>query len=158
MRLTRVQAALAAGGGALAGTAPPIVMAAVPASATPAAATSSPSVVVVQCNGQGSVKPAKMLEPWCMPSSQYISGLSWTSWQSNAFGSGTFKINTCTPSCAAGKYKSFPILTVLWGAKSWPHHAGHKYFSHLTWIYTGTLPKGVKSASQTVGLSPTGAP
>jgi hypothetical protein len=158
MRLTRVQAALAAGVVALAGTATAIVMAAVPASATPAAATSSPSVVVVQCSGQGSVKPAKMLEPWCMPSSQYISGLSWTSWQSNAFGSGTFKINTCNPSCAAGKYKSYPILTVLWGAKSWPHHAGHKYFSHLTWIFTGTLPKGVKSASQTVALSPTGAP
>jgi hypothetical protein len=92
-----------------------------------------------------------------MPSSQYIAGLSWTSWKSNAFGSGTLKVNDCVPNCATGKYIKYPILVVLWRAQSWPRHSG-KYFSRLTWIFTGKRPQGQKVAAQTFNLSATGAP
>jgi len=87
-----------------------------------------------------------------MPSQQYISGLSWTSWKSVAFGSGTLKVNNCTPSCAHGKYIKYPILVVLWRAQPWPHHAGRQYFSRLTWILTGKRPPGAHTAAQTYFL------
>jgi hypothetical protein len=165
MRFTRARYAITAGVAVLAGaaTAAAIVVA-VPASAKPAAPaaptapTSSPSVVLVQCNGTAVVKPTSYDPPFCMPSSQFISGLSWTSWKSNAFGAGTLKVNSCNPSCAAGKYDKFPILVVLWGAKSWPHHSGRQYFSRLTRIFTGKRPRAAKTAAQTYDLSPTGAP
>jgi hypothetical protein len=164
MRFTRTRTVITAGVAALAGaaTAAAIVLA-VPASAKPAApaahaapATSVP--VLVQCNGKGAVGPTSIDPPFCMPSSQFISGLKWTSWKSNAFGSGTLEVNSCNPSCAAGKYNKFPILVVLWGAKAWPHHSGSQYFSQLTWILTGKRPHGAKTAAQTYKLSATGAP
>jgi hypothetical protein len=161
MRFTRTRTVITAGVAALAGAATAAaILVAVPASAKPAAhaAPASQPVVLVQCNGTGVVKPTTYDPPFCMPSSQFISGLSWTSWSGNAFGSGTLKVNSCNPNCASGKYLKFPILVVLWGAKSWPHHSGRQYFSELTWIFTGKRPSGVKTAAQTYSLSATGAP
>jgi hypothetical protein len=157
MRLTRSRSIFAAGVVAVAGTAAAVLVA-VPASAKPAAPASPRPVVVVNCAGQGVVKPTTFDPPFCMPSSQFVSGLSWVSWRSNAFGSGTLEVNSCNPSCASGKYLKFPILVVLWGAKSWPQHSGRQYFSRLTWIFTGKRPQPVKTAAQTYDLLPTGAP
>lgn len=151
MRLTRTRSLFAAGMVTLAGTATAAVLIAGPASATPAAATSSHPVVLVNCNGQGLVKPATY-DIFCMPSQQVISGLSWTSWRSTAYGSGTFKQNNCNPSCANGRFVKFPILVVLWRAQAWPRHSGRQYFSRVTWIFTGKRPPGVKVAAQTFNL------
>jgi hypothetical protein len=157
MRLTRTRSLLAAGALALAGTAAAVLVA-VPASAKPSAPASSHPVVLVQCSGQGVVKPTSYDPPFCMPSSQYLAALNWTSWKTSAFGSGTLKVNSCIPSCAAGKYIKYPVLLVLWRAQAWPHHAGRQYFSRMTWIFTGKRPKVVHTAAQTFDLSATGAP
>lgn len=154
MRLTRARSFLAASLVLAAGTATTAVLVAGPASARPAApvgAASSSQVVLVNCNN-GVVKPA-LFEPGCMPSSEFFSKLSWTSWASNAFGSGTFDINSCDPSCAGGKLLKFPVLVVAWKAQAWPHHANRKYFSRLTVIFTGKLPKGQHGATTTLTLS-----
>ena len=126
---------------------------AAPASAKPPApAGPSPVVLVNPCPpGQGLVKPSTY-DNGCMASQEFVSGLSWTSWKSVAFGSGTLKVNNCNPSCAMGKYVKFPILVVLWRAKPWPHHAGRQYFSRLTWIFTGKRPSVVHTAAQTFSL------
>jgi len=144
MKLTRARALLGAGLLAAAGAASAIVVTAVPA-----AAASSP-VVLVNCAGHGKVRPA-VYDIGCMPSSEYVAGLTWTSWRSVAFGSGTLKVNDCTPTCAAGKYINYPILTVLWRAEAWPKHAGKDYFSRLTWIFTGKRSAGAR-VSQTFTL------
>src|SRR5580692_2022417 len=149
MRFTRTRTAVTVAVAALAGAATATaILVAIPASAKPAAPAANVPVLV-QCNGTGAVGPTSYDPPFCMPSSQFISGLKWTSWKSNAFGSGTLKVNNCNPSCAAGKYDKFPILVVLWGAKAWPHHSGSQYFSQLTWILTGKRPHGAKSPTQT---------
>jgi len=152
MRLTRTRSLLAAGLAAVTGTATTAVLIAGPASANPAAPTSSHPVVVVACQGQGGQVRPSTYDVLCMPSHQYISGLSWTSWRSVAFGSGTLKANNCLPSCAKGKYISYPILVVLWRAQPWPNHAGRQYFSRLTWILTGKRPPGVHVPDQTFTL------
>src|ERR1700683_4328783 len=133
MKLTRARALLGAGLIAAAGAASAIVVTAVPA-----AAASSP-VVLVNCAGHGKVRPA-VYDIGCMPSSEYVAGLKWTSWHAVAFGSGVLKVNDCTPTCAQGKYISYPILAVLWRARPWAGHSGSDYFSRLTWIFTSTRP------------------
>jgi hypothetical protein len=147
MKLTRARALLGAGLIAAAGAASAIVI-----TAGPAAAASSP-VALVDCAGHGTVRPA-VYDIGCMPSSEYVAGLTWTSWRSVAFGSGTLKVNDCTPTCAGGKYVKYPILTVLWRTKAWPGHPGRDYFTRLTWIFTGTRPAHAR-VSQTFTLPAT---
>jgi hypothetical protein len=153
MRLTRARSFLAAGLVAATSLATAAVLVAGPASARPAAPSGPHPVVLVNpCNtSQGLVKPSTY-DIGCMASQEFVSGLSWTSWKSVAFGSGTLKVNNCNPSCAMGKYIKFPILVVLWRAKPWPHHVGRQYFSRLTWIFTGKRPSGVHTAAQTSTL------
>ncbi len=108
------------------------------AAGSASAAASSP-VALVGC--QALVRPA-VYDIACMASNELVTNLSWVSWRSVAFGSGIFRVNNCTPSssCGPSKYTKYPILTVLWGAKPWPHHRGRDYFSKMTWIFTGKRP------------------
>lgn len=117
--------------------------------AAPASAGSTHVVLINYCDGHSAVKPSTFDLPGCMPSSEYLTGLRWVSWRHVGYGSGEFAINNCTPSCAEGKYVRHPILTVVWGAKPWPRHAGEYYFSRLTIIFTGKPPHG-PSAQTTV--------
>jgi len=151
MKSIRVRAMLAAGLIAAAGTVTGIV-----ATADPASAASSP-VVLVGCRGAGLVRPA-VYDIGCMPSSEFMAGLTWVSWRSVAFGSGVFKVNNCNPSssCGPSKFTKYPILTVLWRAEPWPHHPGRDYFSRMTFIFTGA--RGQNPVSQTVALPSRGAP
>ena len=143
MRFNRARMALAGGLMAIAATAGGVVL------AGPASAGSS-QVVLVNCGGVGQVRPAGY-DLGCMPSNELVTGLTWTSWRSAAFGSGTLEVNNCTPTCAQGKYIKYPILVVLWRAEPWSTHPGQKYFSRLTWIFTGNRP-GRASAAQTFVL------
>jgi hypothetical protein len=135
MKLTRARAMLAAGLIAAAGTLTGTVLTAGAASAA------SPQVVLVGCHGGGLVRPT-VYDIGCMPSSEFVSNLSWTSWRSVAFGGGVLRVNNCTPasSCGPGKFTRYPILVVLWRAQPWPHHPGRDHFSRLTWIFTGNRP------------------
>ena len=94
-------------------------------------------MLINYCSDHGKVRPSTEDLPGCMPSNEYLAGLKWTSWRSVAYGSGVFRVNNCTPTCAQGKYVSYPILTVLWRAEPWPGHAGRDYFSRVTVIFTG---------------------
>ena len=143
MRLTRVRVLLAVG---LMASAATITGTAFAASAAPAA---SHQVVLVQCDGSGQVKPSSTQQPGCMPSSEIIPKLKWTSWTSSAFGSGIFAVNNCTPSssCGPSMYTRYPILIVLWKAAAWPKHAGHQYFTRMTIIFTGSGKRAPKGAA-----------
>jgi hypothetical protein len=149
MRLTRARVSLAAGVLALAGTFATTALVAGPASAGSSAGTGQ--VVVVNCAGHGQVRPTGY-DVGCM-ANELLARLHWTSWRSVAFGHGILKVNDCTPTCAQGKYVDFPILTVLWRARPWPHHAGRAYFSRLTFIFTGKRPRhGHAAVTGTISL------
>jgi len=148
MRLIRARMMLA--GGLMAVAAASGVVLAGPASA------GSSQAVLVNCNGVGQVRPAGY-DIGCMPSNELVTGLTWTSWRSVAFGSGMLKVNDCTPTCAQGTYVKYPILAVLWRAKPWPRHPGQEYFSRLTWIFTAQRP-GHAPAAQTFVLPASGHP
>lgn len=107
---------------------------------SPATAGGAAGVVVVNCTGQDQVRPASFVLT-CADANDSLTGVHWVSWgSSEAFGSGTEQENTCTPSCAAGKFVSYPALVVLWRPEPLPGHPGVKYFSRVTRIYTGNRP------------------
>ncbi|HEY8044611.1 MAG TPA: hypothetical protein VIF35_10120 [Streptosporangiaceae bacterium] len=143
MRLTRVRIAVAAGLLALSGTVTATALAVVPASAG-----SSP-VVMVSCAGQGQVRPGGY-DVGCT-ANELLRTLYWQTWRGTAYGNGVLKVDDCTPTCAQGKYIDYPVLIVLWRPTSWPGHAGHRYFSRMTWIFTGKRP-GHAHAAQTLTL------
>ena len=146
MKFTRVRVFLAAGVLAGAGTLTGTVLA-----AGPAVAGSSP-VVLVNCGGQGQVRPGGY-DIGCT-ANELLAQLHWTSWRSAAFGGGVLKVDDCVPTCAQGKYIRYPVLTVLWRATPWPGHSGREYFSRLTMIFTAARPQHSRAAV-TLTLPPT---
>ena len=99
------------------------------------AAASAP--VVVDCAVDGRTRPGQYTLA-CADGGAYLSGLHWASWgPSAAFADGTSTVNDCVPNCTAGHGHSFPVLVALWRAEPRPGHAGQRYFTRLTIIYTG---------------------
>jgi hypothetical protein len=101
-----------------------------------AAGTSAVPVVVV-CFNKTQIRPGSYLLA-CGDGSAYLEHLNWADWESSsALASGTFLFNNCTPSCVDGRGIALPVLAVLWDAQPWPGHAGMRYFTRLTMIFTG---------------------
>jgi hypothetical protein len=154
VRLTRVRIMAAAAGLAACGVAAGIVAAATPAAAGPASAAATRVVLVNQCNGKGQVRPHPNIAlPGCMTANELIGHASWTSWGSTAFGAGDLEVNNCNPSasCGPSQFTKYPILIVLWRAEKW--QGGGRYFSRMTWIYTGKKPRH-SAATNTITWPP----
>lgn len=89
--------------------------------------------------GKQVTKP-KTLVISCADHNYLLKGLKWSSWGgTSASGSGTASANTCTPNCAAGKFKSYPVKVKA----DQPRHCGKSVrYSRLTIMYTAAKPKG----------------
>ena len=118
------------------------VAASVPAAAArqarPATAAASAAVpVVIDCAGQFQVRPGQYILA-CGDGGARLIGLRWAAWgSSSAFVAGVFDLNDCIPTCKTGHFLKFPMLAALWRAESLPGHAGQRYFTRITVIYTG---------------------
>jgi hypothetical protein len=112
-------------------------------------------VLVPGCGGsdKAKFKPSKIIIA-CGDGNLFVDGLSWSSWgASTAKGKGTGHQNTCSPSCAKGKFKKYPMKVKL----SAPHNcAGKTEFAELKYTWTGKKrPKGSrKSTTLLLGCSP----
>jgi len=106
-----------------------------------ATATTGPAAgvpVVVDCAMRAQTRPGQFVLA-CADGGASLSGLHWASWGSSAaFADGTSTLNDCVPTCVAGHGHSFPALVALWGAEPRPGHAGQRYFTRMTIIYTGS--------------------
>jgi hypothetical protein len=147
LRRGRLAAALAlsAGALALAGTMPAAAATASPAAhrAHHARAAAGPdwvhAVVLVNCRHQAVVLP-RTFTLTCADANDVLTGLSWVSWRGVAYGSGTERVNSCQPNCAAGHWHSYRALITVWRARPRGHGTGQLKFTRLTEIYTGARP------------------
>ncbi len=129
---------IAAGLGALALTAGVPALAAVRPAASHRAAPRGD--VLVNCSGRAQARPHSYVLT-CADGNDYVAGLRWVSWSgAAAFGRGTEHVNDCVPNCAEGHFRAYPVLITAWRAVPRPRHAGQRYFSRLTEIYTGKRP------------------
>jgi hypothetical protein len=99
-------------------------------------------VLIPGCSGsdRAAYKPATVIIA-CGDGNFRIERLSWTSWNSTgAAGKGTGKVNTCTPNCAQGKFKSYKVKLTAHRPVACAN--GKREFSRLTYKYTGKHPSG----------------
>jgi len=112
-----------------------LALAALPATALAAA---SGQVWVPNCT-KAQYKP-RQLTLSCGDGSNYIKQLKWSSWTTTqATGSGTNEINSCTPSCVAGHFKAYPVSVTLSKPKTCPK-VSHKVFGRIAIKFTSKHP------------------
>jgi hypothetical protein len=127
------------------------------APARPAHGTVSIQTVVLDCPGLPALVRPKTYILTCGDGGVQLNKLSWTSWTPGlASATGTLVKNTCTPSCVAGHFVSYPVLVVFWGQAAVKNHPGQHCYTRMTLIYPGARPKGL-GQTQTVTL-PTSLP
>jgi hypothetical protein len=113
--------------------------------------------VVLDCPGLPALVRPKNYILTCADGYVQLQKLSWTSWTPGlASATGTLVKNTCTPSCVAGHFHSYPVLVVLWGRAAVKNHPGQQCYTRMTLIYPGARPQGA-SQTETISL-PTSLP
>jgi len=115
-------------------------------SAAPAIASGGHNRVVGNCR-QSQVKPKEIILA-CADVNLYVDKIKWQSFgAAKATGSGTYVENTCTPNCAAGKYKSYPVSLTLSNAK--PCFDRQNDYRKMAVTFTAAAPPpGRKSVSE----------
>src|SRR5579863_9654295 len=87
-------------------------LAAVPSAALAATGTTSGKPFAINCNNE-QFKPKRIVLA-CGDAGTWLAKLKWSSWSGrSAAGAGTYNANNCTPDCAAGKIKSYPVKVTL---------------------------------------------
>ena len=127
------------------------------AAARPAPGPVSIQTVVLDCPGLPALVRPKNYILTCADGYVQLQKLSWTSWTPGlASATGILVKNTCTPSCVAGHFRTYPVLAVLWGKAAVKNHPGQQCYTRLTLIYPGSRPAGLPQ-TQTIPL-PTSLP
>jgi hypothetical protein len=113
----------------------------------PAGATSRHSTPLVDaaCFSPGVTKPTKITLA-CADGNAILEHLRWSAWGSQtAQGSGVMDQNDCTPDCAAGDFKTYPVKVAL----SRPVPAdGRRYFVMVKVNFTSkATPAGKRTES-----------
>ena len=68
------------------------------------------------------------------------SGIDWTQWTANvALGSGFNQLNNCTPSCAGGTFRGYPVRIELWRPRTL---SGTLVYTRMTIFYKKHHPPG----------------
>jgi hypothetical protein len=71
------------------------------------------------------------------------SGIGWTRWTAEvALGSGFNQLNNCTPSCAGGTFRGYPVKIELWRPRTL---SGALVFTRMTIFYKKSHPPGEQS-------------
>jgi len=104
-----------------------------------AAASAQHDVVMVDCDGKLQTRPSGFVLT-CADANDALGGMHWVSWGTQAFGTGTETINSCTPDCADGTLVPYPVLVAAWRPEPLPGHPGVQYFTRVTRIYTANRP------------------
>jgi hypothetical protein len=78
----------------------------------------------------------------CADANFQIRKIEWSHWgDRGAKGTGKAKVNTCDPSCAEGKFKTYPVIV----RAGHPHQCedfGRREWKRLYWRFTDDKPKG----------------
>lgn len=116
----------------LCGAAAALIFSAAPRPAhSSSALTAASAPVTVSCQGRPQARPASMLLA-CADGNASLTGLHWSSWSGTAQATGTFMVNDCTPSCAAGSFHRFPARVTLADPATLPGHHRGRYYSRIT--------------------------
>ena len=112
------------------------------AGAQPAAGTGGSDRVLFPANCRTPVyKPARIVVT-CADANFILQRIRWSSWTATrAVGTGTARVNSCNPDCAAGKFASYPARVTLTLPRQC--RAGRPLqFVRIAVTFTGERPAG----------------
>jgi len=120
-----------------------------PATPQPPASVVS-STVWFDCAHHGQVEPSDYILT-CADAGSVLEHLVWKSWTAQqAVATGVHELNSCTPSCAEGKFIDYPVVALLWRSEPVSGQPGEQYFTRITVRYTGPRPPAYTSNGQLV--------
>ncbi|MFE9442308.1 hypothetical protein ACFYO2_25645 [Streptomyces sp. NPDC006602] len=121
-----------------------------PASASPAAAPSSTgraatqpvrATVLVDCFSRPQVRPADFILA-CGDGNSRLASLRWTHWApASAKAKGVNWVNDCDPYCAAGTFRSYPVVVRLDRPQSWKKDPQQQRYGRMTLTFPGDRPE-----------------
>jgi hypothetical protein len=130
--------------------APFLALLLVGAIAISALASSDARRVVGDCT-KSQVRPATIVLA-CADYNLELTRLRWSSFGvSDAYASGQYHVNDCTPNCAAGKFHSYPIKLELSAASVCPDR--YDDYRRASVTFTAARPAGQKGAHEALSLS-----
>jgi hypothetical protein len=92
----------------------------------------------------------------CADENFTIRSIRWSAWTtSSATGTGTARVNDCQPSCATGRFRSYRGVTVTLSRPVICTEDGLREFSHLTYRFGGSRPKGFRTRGTQLSRCPT---
>jgi hypothetical protein len=107
--------------------------------------------VVLNCANRGVIRP-RSFQLACADGNDYLSRLHWQAWgQGYATATGTQTMNDCQPSCAQGKFHSYPIRVIFWGGEAVSGHPGEQRYTMVTLLYTGQEPSMPEGSAMVPG-------
>ena len=99
------------------------------------------AMAIPDCAGAPVVKPASVTLA-CADAGITADKLQWTGWGSTfAAAVGTASVNTCTPNCAAGTFKSYRIVLIATGSQHCSN--GQQAYAKVTYAFIGVSPGAV---------------
>lgn len=102
----------------------------------------APDPVLVDCQGRPGVRPADFLLA-CGDGNSRLTSLEWKRWDATAaVAEGVNVVNDCRPYCAAGTFRSYPVVVRLDDAQSWEKRPDLRQYTRMTLTYTGDRPEG----------------
>lgn len=111
-----------------------------PSVALAASASTSGQVWAINCTRE-QFKPGRIIIS-CGDGGTWLGSLKWSSWGSaKAAGAGNYGVLNCTPDCASGHAKTYPVKVTLSKPKACPGQT-HLAFKQAALTYTGSRPKG----------------
>ena len=109
----------------------------------PAVQVPAVQMVVFDCPGHATplVRPKTFIIS-CADDNIYLSHLDWTSWTpAIASAVGSLEMNSCSPSCVSGHFRSYPVLVIFWGSALVKNHPSEHAYKEMTEILTGIRPR-----------------
>ena len=125
------------------------------AGSAPATSAAVAGTGIYLASGQD-VRGVAWHEPACMSgcvlsgdSTAILHGMTWSAWSATrAVGSGTYEIDACNPSCAAGPvYPVAAVITLSQPVKFCFASGSRWYWSRAAFAYPHGLPKALQGAS-----------
>ncbi|WBO62132.1 hypothetical protein [Streptomyces camelliae] len=141
MRGSAVGTAVALAAGTLLTAAMTTASASPPTTATTPVAAAPAQPVLVDCFFHRTIRPNDFILA-CGDGNSRLTGLHWTEWgPDGAKAIGVNMVNDCKPYCAAGTFRSYPVVIRLSGEQPWKKHPRFERYTNISLTYTGARPE-----------------
>lgn len=98
--------------------------------------------VLVDCSMKSQVRPDTFILA-CGDGNSRLVSLHWTKWTGRAATArGVNAVNDCKPYCAAGTFRSYPVVVRLASPQPWKKDPQLRQFTRLSLVFPGARPQG----------------